>query len=401
MTTAKRETVKTCLILLLSVSAFALGRFSGIFGDVFSPFASGKTAPATPDYAGGIAVEAARPVEIVFTAESGERYTGYGDAAARAALYELTAAAVGSAVARADDPSPCTEDEWRGALLSPGIAYRYYAPMRLGVLAAWLGSGGVTDGTEVRGIVLRFSDGSLFFETRDGWLAAAGEAPEPPSVSGTAAENALYLFERYPGSASPYLLDRSGMTVAALTAASPLADEAKRAETLNALGVLPGINAGYTDADGAEVYVLPAFTVMLGGDGSVTYSRTDEPASGASRTAEEEIEIARLAVRFCSDNAGAASFMCVGYASDGGVATVTFEYFVYGMRVSARLGAVVTLAGGRVRTIDALPLEFTRAAASVTLLSPALASAAETSEIEPAYRGMTASYFAPYWRVSG
>jgi hypothetical protein len=141
------EWAKTALIVLLTVSALLLGWRTTLFNDflaaipIFGNVADLMRGTADEhEYDETTLTEAARPLIIVITDDSGERYGVRYDTDARNAVYNSVKGIFTEALSSAASASEISESEWREALSGAGVYFEYPKPVKLSFLDNWFGA---------------------------------------------------------------------------------------------------------------------------------------------------------------------------------------------------------------------------------------------------------------------
>jgi hypothetical protein len=367
-----REKLKNALIIILILSAVVLGWQSRLFGNtsgdlnVLTSFLAGRAgAPPDPDRAAAETQtrEAARPITAAATNGAGLHYGARYDMQALDALYERSVLAMSEAFDTAAPPYKIDEYAWRKALLSQGIYFEYLTPVKISVLAGWLGTEITADWGEmetrrlcVGGIVRLF-----FQQSGTGHFFAANTSVDDSLEQVTEAldvNSAVFAFEvdGAPAPRDPYALLMPDVTLHRVVYAdNPLDDEAVVSRALEDLGITDQLSYPDPDGSGAKTYIDNEFTLKFNPvDGTAIFRlRETGGQPGKPLTEGEIIETARRAVagtiaRYCGD--AVVCYESISADSDGGY-KVRFRYIVAGGVVQLYrdgAAAVVTVRGGKV-----------------------------------------------------
>ncbi len=370
-----REKLKNALIIVLILSAVVLGWQSRLFGNtsgdlsVLTTLLSGHAgAPSDPDRAAAEAQtrEAARPVTAAATNAAGLHYGARYDTQALDALYEQSVLAMSEAFDTASPPYKIDEYAWRKALLSQGIYFEYLTPVKISVLAGWLGTEIAADWGEMEtrrlciaesgGIVRLYfqqSDTGYFFTANTSINGSLGQVTDSLGVN-----SAVFAFEvdGAPAPRDPYALLMPDVTLHRVVYAdNPLDDEAVVSLALEDLGITDQLSYPDPDGSGAETYIDNEFTLKFNPtDGTAIYRLRETGGQPKEPMTEGEvIEIARRAVagsiaRYCGD--AVVCYESISADSDGGY-KVRFRYIVAGGVVQLYrdgAAAVVTVRDGKI-----------------------------------------------------
>jgi len=142
-----KERVKTILIILLSISAVALGLGTGLFdgairsADFYTTIEEMFLPEVAPQRT---IVSAARPTAALASlgpdAAYGHRWDGPGTSAGVAHLYSQFFGVLGEAFGSSGPAAAISRSDWEAALSNPGIFFRYDLEIPGSVLARWFGT---------------------------------------------------------------------------------------------------------------------------------------------------------------------------------------------------------------------------------------------------------------------
>ena len=275
------ETVKTCLIVLLSLSALGLAARTRLFNAFISPqrlfggiFTAGQPAG---DGENVPYREAAVPVNIVLSTEGGH-YTGDVQS-----LYESCGSLLGEALGSSREPATATAADFHSALADNSIYYEYSDPVRLSVLAGWFGTEISHSGGETLVRRLCVSAGSVepilyYMDAVSGTVYRCGTAASATSLkdltAGISPNGAHFLFELDTGyrQVDPYsLLPGSSLSLPLLNASSALGSYLTEDALLSQFGMNAYISSRRTEANQEQVYVEGRTMLRADSHGFVTF----------------------------------------------------------------------------------------------------------------------------------
>ena len=298
------EVIKTCLIILLSISALLLifqtqsFRFFWAQGSWGSIFAPGRTQKSGTEAA---YQEAAKPVNIVLSAEGGH-YAG--DAQA---LYENCGALLGEALGSSREPSAATAADWRNALSTDSIYFEYADPVRLSVLAGWFGTEinhRAGDMLVRRLCIAAGSAGPVLYylDAESGEVYRCGTAASSASLAALIAaylpNESYFVFETDGAysSVDPYMLLRGGLeSLPLLSVTNPLGLEIPEEQLLSCFGMNAYISSHYAEQGGNTVYVEGDATLRAGSHGFVSFRQGSDGALLPVFSQEHSSEAAAIA----------------------------------------------------------------------------------------------------------
>ena len=362
--------IKDIVIVLLLLSAVFWGWKSRLFGnssaqmsDVFSMFENVLAVAEEQAEDETLITEAAKPLCIVVTNADGEHYGVKYDMDEIGVLYSKTVLIFSEALVSATAAERVTEAQWRQALMSGSVYFKYASPVKLSVLDGWYGSeitGGWSAFSVSRLCVVDEGETcSLYFideDTGDYYAAVSSVSSRIAELADSVGINSTFFaFELDSGYLSPgcytlLKLDETGYPV--LEAVNPMEEDDALESVLMNLGISEYQESSYTEGDGTRVFVDEDFTVSLKTDGTMIYTRTDSSEQTASMDESEAIEFARaLVASTLGENCGSDTgiyFDCIE-TDDTGSYRVCFRYVVAGGLVQLgddRYAADVTVRGG-------------------------------------------------------
>ena len=242
---------KTLLIILLAASAiYLLGRtqfFEGMRGRVQS-LLSATASDEREDFTGQSDPAVIRPMSVVMTLESGQRYGVQYDLAETDAVFSSVSTLLTEAVSSVDAPRKISERNWRDALGKEGIWLDLYYPLPLEVLSGHPDEGArsVHSSHAVRRLCLAAgredSVELLYINEPDGVFYACTTTLSrrthlEPVLAGWSANGAMFAFE-VPGmeNVAPYILLTATPKPVTYRSGNPLAGDSGRiAELLKKL----------------------------------------------------------------------------------------------------------------------------------------------------------------------
>lgn len=416
------ELLKTALIILLTVSALVLAWQTELFSDIVRtiPF-FGNVAKFVRGNSGQIEQggteikEAARPLVIVVTDETGARYGVKYDTEARNAVYDRTSSILGEALGSASAPAEITEDEWREALSGMGVYFEYAIPLRLSVLDGWLGARMpetvkdvllrrvfVAFGEDKSRIYYQDIERGLFFGADT--ASTAGKSQELDIYS---SNNAVFAFETgaLASKNAPYMLITHENNYPDVNVSSAGSTDELLQIILVASGHSEEAYTTYNDNQGFPVCVGTQFKINIDTSGKAYYRRTDELQAGDEEqtvNSSEMIEKARVIVaetigKACGD---AEVFYESFEAGEGGACSVFFGYYIAGGRMFLNkdaYAATVSFMSGTVTEIELVFRDFSFTGETIRLLPEIQAMAAAGGEFLLCYSDVGPETLIPSW----
>ena len=411
------EQGKNILIILLIISMILMGWQSRIFYGFFhsvtifsdiSGWFKASLDDGSDNASGAVATEAARPLFITVTNDSGRHYGVKYDATARDALYDNTGSLFGDALGSADVPVLTGENMWESALGSAGVYYSYATPVMLALLAEWLGTEitGEWGKTEVRRLCISAAGEKCFLYFQDdetGLFYQEETAVTKSSVEARVEQyetnSALFAFELgtnilQTDADQLLMIETSAHPV--IKASNPVSAADDVETILSDLGAATYANSGYPESDGTKVVVGNDFVIRIRPGGLVIYRSTEtDRAEEVPLSDSEIIELARSMVadtigRHCGD--ATISFTSLA-AGESGEYVVTFDYYVAGGRIYCDDGvhaAEITVMNGEIAEADLMFREYEVTDQMVTLL-PEIQAAAAAVVLLPEIQAVTAA----------
>ena len=374
-----KELLKTALIVLLLVSALAMGASLNSLRVIISPEEDGvKTQPPTAEN-GFVSAELPSAISVMYA--SGERKSAkYGSTDK---MYSLVLPAMREAASTATGRKDVTENAYRTALLSSGIYCEYRFPVSLSVLAKWLG---VTEGyaVDIQVSALCIKENELYISSPDGHFYRFKTAlPETVSALDTGAgdSGAVFAFE-YPelsGVCGNMLLFPEVTSHSTFTSSNPMSSAQNRELLLTFLDAAMSINNTYTGSDGSVVYVASDFTLKISPDGTAVYKLTGIPANAPrADSISQMIEEARRVCSLCiSPFSGDASLQYSESTFSDAGGTVCFDYIIDGGKAdTGSHAAEFDFSDGVMTEIRIVFLKLLRSAEMRELMPEHLAAAA-------------------------
>ena len=418
------EWAKTALIIVLTITMVILGWQTQLFNDVAASIPlfgnAAETIDGNPAAAlrGTIEMEAARPLVIVITHDSGERFGAKYDTDIRNTVYDWTSGIIGEALGSASDFLQVSQEKWREALSAPGVFFEYYSPVWLSVVNSWLGArlANIEEDILLRRIFVAFGQDANRIYLQDvqsgNYYAAetasfARKAQELETLRGNEARFAFEIGTAGSQNA-PYMLILPGVTHPIVAADSAGGSEEILYIVRNAFGHGRDTDRRYFDND-TLVSIGVNFNIRVMPCGTVMYRRTDRPAAYDIELSDSQIiEQARIAVgaTIARTSAGAEVFFeNIDFIDDDGSRIVNFGYYIAGGRIrliddmpAARfyvLGGVIMEAELRFRSFSVIGDEY------VELLPETLIMAAADGEFVLNFSDTGADKMTPVWVAFG
>ena len=418
------EWVKTALIVILTISALLLGWRTRLFNDFFAtiPFFGSvanlmRGTAGETETAGASIKEAARPICIVITNETGKHYGVKYDTDARNTVYDRTSSILSEALGSAAEPAVVSEDEWRAALSGQGMFFEYMTPVKLSVLDGWLGARmpELSVDPSLRRVCVAFGEdrSRIYFEDQESGLfygadtaSSAGKAQE---LGIYGANGTAFAFETdiIGANNAPYMIIMPGSDHPDVRAGSAGDAESIRDIVLAALGHVDETFTTLPEADGALRCVGTQFNIRVEPQGRVLYRRTDGPPPIGERQSLSEgemIERARVTVaNTIGETCGNAEafFESLEYGA-GDTCSVTFGYYIAGGRLhlyDGRIAAKVTFAYGMITEVELNFRNFTLTGENYGLLPERQALAAAGEDFILCYSDAGAEILQPAWVI--
>ncbi len=414
------ETLKTCLIVLLAVSAVFLAARTRLFDAFFSSVSfsgllqSGeKSSSAAP----GHFEAAAFPANVVVT-NSGGRCAGDRDA-----LYAGCAPLLGEALGSSKEPARVGNADWRQALAGDSMYFSYAEPVRLSVLAGWFSTEVSHKGADsfVRRLCVSAGEESpelYYIDESDGSIYRCATAASLQSfLSLTAAflpDEARFAYElpdRF-AALDPYMLIPSGAySLPLLEGQDPIGTSVNENNLLSCFGMNTYISARYTEQSGDTVYVEGETTLRADADGFVAFRQSSEGSRLPVQAGEAQaIEAARQLLSNVEQAVGGAGrFTLHSCEKTESGYLLRFGLCVNGMPVflpEDRPAAEITVAHGCISQAGVCFRAYNLSQESVTLLparqAAAVAEAKGYREAVPGWRdNLGGAPLSPEWLLKG
>ena len=418
------EWVKTVLIALLTASALLLGWQTRLFNDFFSAIplfggvaalGRGSVGTGATESGGAALIEAARPLIIVITNEEGDRYGVKYDTLARDIAYDRTSGILREALGFASEALEISEDEWRAALLRPGVYFEYATPVKLSVLDGWLDARipGTIGEVSLRRVFVAFGGDKsrIYYQNNDNGLFFASDTAsssgKTQELEMYTANGAQFAFETGIGASenAPYILILPGNDYYDVQAAAAGSVEELLDKVFHAMGHSDETYTDYYESDGALVRVGTQFNISADARGRVKYRRTDiYPLNGAEQTLSEgeAIENARIVVAdtIGSLESGAEVFFESLEYGGGNTWSVFFGYYIAGGRIHLYedgYAARIIFTEGSITEIEVKLRSFTLGGEVTRLPSEKLVLAAAGGEFMLCYSDTGAEKLQPAW----
>jgi len=414
------ELAKTILILLLTINGLFLAWRTGLFSDAIAAFpVIGNVAQlmrATPNHEeprATIIREAARPISIVITNEQGERLGVRGDVAQRNLLYDQSISIMSEAMGSASRLSEINSEEWRIAILGPGVLFEYITPINISIIAEWFGAGisEIDEDVYIRRVLISFREdrSRLYFQNYqdDLYLGAdtASMADKGHELLDFTPNGAMFAFETgirgY--EQAPYQLILQG-TYHPYVRSDTIGSQQ---EILEAALIVFGhyFEMPPTSLSGnALVSFGTQFNMRVYPDGRVMYRRTDVPYIDAEQpeiTLSEMIEQARLIVDgSIGEKSGEAEVKFEAIRHSEGVDRVYFGYYIAGGRIylhDDRQAAIVSFSGGVIIDAELNFRSFYKTGEYMGILPEKQAFAAANGEFILSYSDIGQEILHPSW----
>jgi len=364
------ETIKTVLILLLTINGLFLAWQTGLFSDYYAAFPMvgnlvqvfrGTTSLPEPD--GTIIKEAARPAVIVITDSNGERFGVRNDIDTLNSVYDRTITVLSEGLGSAFAASQITEDEWRAALSNPGVYFEYIVPVRLSVLGAWLGTRvpDIFEDYEIRRLIISFEDkvNRIYFQVHSSGLYFSAETAsatgKPQELNMYSPNGAMFAYETgFVDSEAPYMLIMPGVYHPNIRSLSVGSQDSLLDEALIIFGHYAEAAPRILSGD-VLICVGTEFNISVFPDGRVVYRRTSDDFADDAANSLSTIELIERARAITADSVGLtsgdASVQFEAFEYDNGEFSVFFGYYIAGGRVylnNDSFASTITFSSGEI-----------------------------------------------------
>lgn len=386
------ELIKTLLLIVLTCSAVYLTILANSYYDLELPFISSKSEETAAVTGDNTVSEASRPVKMAVMNAYG-RYAAIYSSDNVDQMYDRLGRYLGEAlgtIGRTEAVEPETVME---KLAGQGIFYEYPGQIHLSALAAWLGAGlpSTAEDTAAEMYVISLDENgeTLCYRTDEGWyscvvdlredIAADMEVYRPNNVS-FAFE--LAQTERSFEDIESFCLVVAQPSPSQITARSMTAE--LRETVASYLGFNPYSDSSYIEDNGDEVFTANNSMLRLETGGLLTYNT---PGNGTrSVSASDRIELAR-SVLMELVSPGDAQLYFSGETYDNGAYTLSFDYYVSGVKVitDTGSGAQVVIESGEITRITAWLRSYTGSDQTASLLPAVQAAAMKDGRLEVVY----------------
>lgn len=428
------EPLKSLLIVALAASAVFLAYKSDVFNEFFAEAAlperwaayfgndEQQSSAVGSDVEIGAGTVPAKPVTMVVTGDVGARCGIKYDEAQLNAMYERTVNIFGEALGSATKPEKCSENDWREALMLPGIYLDYEVELPVSALVTWLGMSALNDNDSFASrfavVIDRSAAVNVYYadETSFYRCGSAAAAESLMTVMQEFLPNGAYFAfesEEVDEMVSPYTLVMPSISDKYILEPRNMMDEKgmrDRLADMLGMNILGG--ASYAEKNGTMVYVGVNGILRVNADGAVNYSATNyeyaEDELIRDTDADELIERAFGIVSNIRAGYGGKEKLYVSDIEvDEDSCAVSFSYYVDGTAIVQRSGsaAAVMFSGGRLVALDMWMRSYHASAEKATLL-PELQAAAiaggidKNSDLKLVYHDDGTAAVQPMWTVS-
>jgi len=423
-----REQIKTLVIILLLISAVALAGQSGYYSAISEKLSSAQTASASAAVSASAAEEgfaAYNPLSMSINVEAGAHHGVQYSAAALESAYARFSVALGEALGSAHEVVTVDERQWQNALNGPGVYFSFPCEIPVAILASFLGA---EAGEEIENIsASRFviSCGSdevrLLFWGEDGAFYMCKTDVSLSAILSNIAlyeENGATFAYKLPEAEglAPYTLIPEALgAVQKLVAQPSFSEDFDYSGIFAAFGINTKVMTGYTEADGAQVFVEGDKNLRILPDGTVVFGSA---APVGAATAQDDVANAvSLALSLAgstigvSSGAAAAMLSDISYDKASGRCTVTFQYVAEGISVSLygpSAAAEIVIGGGEVLSAELRALRFSLGeeersllpvSSAVAIMSAAASAASKNGSLCLVYAQDAAGAIACVWMV--
>lgn len=267
----------TAVLLFAQASFFDSGDLAKSFGSIFG----GSSSPAGIISVGDVEVDAAQPLYVIVTAETGAHYAAkLGEA--RDELISRFAATVGEAIGSATEREHITQEDFQSAARGAGVFFDYVFDQSLEFIAQSLGTTCPDALREEipRRLMLSISSGSLYlYYAGDEGFYRCHTASDPDSLSAKIAECpigiaqfAFELGDAYENLDPYFVFTNETVEIPDVAASNPALDTHAGKELLACFGINIGTCSDHTEANGSTVYVDSDKSLRFGIDGYLIFT---------------------------------------------------------------------------------------------------------------------------------
>lgn len=405
-----RETVKTALIIVLSLAAIALSLLafagsslsgSGRYGRLLSALTRQEHYRIEPYTPGTSAGAAALPMQISVKNELG-RASFQRSADAAESAYNALGSLLGEALGALALPGETvSEQQWTRALQAQGAYFRYSGALPVQLIAAWLDVGTQLEDAcsafllEIHGetvrLLCRTEAGYRRFET----TVPAAQLSDAlsgyrPDGSAFACEGTDETLRRLAGDSLLSMTRTVQLPAAAVL--NPM-DNALKQQLAASLGMNPYGNF-YTTTQGTTVYEEASRSVSITSGGLLQLHNSDLSNTQLCAASSSDAALAEFAQQLlqqlCGSVCGDVRLSLTGISRTGSAATLQFNYMLSGLpvRLSGRsCAAELTFSGESLTGLSLCLRSYSLTQKQLTLL-PELQAAAvvqETTRLEACY----------------
>ncbi|MBQ9980835.1 MAG: hypothetical protein IJP23_07265 [Oscillospiraceae bacterium] len=385
------ETVKTVLIALLALLAVVLF-FAVRYYSSGSEYEVGglhflqkdPVAETTGDISA-----AAMPAAVSVRTPEG-CFVPLADGGALEDIYTRCTPALREALGTAGEPVEIDRHRWQTLLSQQGVYFAFDYPVELSALASWLGTDFSWQGSASALLMTAGEEDTLWLYVNhgDSFSGYATQAKYPSAelegIKANGGEFACLLSDDVYKKIDPdaLVVEEMDNYFPTLTVGLPLSDSELREDILEHLGVNP--YADYSVFTGGMLYLYNDFRLAISSDGTfeldvyATDALALEDAPVYDDPAAAAVEAARRLVQSTiAESCAEARVMCTGVEGGNGVYTVTFAYYVNGVRVSTggSDAAKITVTEGKITAADMIFRSYTESGEESYVLSPGYAAA--------------------------
>lgn len=303
------------------------------------------------------AATAAKPTVISVRNSFGRQTTRY-DADALDSAYEALGGLLGEALETAGEAEQIRTIDWRTALQQTGIYYLYSDPLSTQLLSGWLEVQGSLSAVTDRLVLCRREDGIyLYCAVSGGYLRAktlVDETRFSELVEACRPDGSAFVLELDTDAYD--LLDkesilsmRPAVSIAEVQSENPV-DSTMVTTLASMFGFNPYGNS-YTTSDGTQIYEETTRSLSIAADGTLTVRNSgsqEDRFLADSATDEALVEYTRaLLEQICGGVRADGRLQLTGLLRSGSEVSLTFDYFVGGIRVqNGTTGAARVLFSG-------------------------------------------------------
>ena len=400
------ELTKTLLLIALTCSAVYLTILANSYYNLKLPFVGTKGEETVAVTGDNTVSEASKPVKMAVMNAYG-RYAAIYSSDNVEQMYDSLGKYLGEALGTMGQSEEVSQETVMERLGAQGIFYEFPGHVNLSALAAWLGAGlpSAAEDPAAEMFVISLDDSGeiLCYRTADGWYSCPIELRDDiaADVDIYRPNNISFAFELVQTESSfddieGFCLVDNQPVPPRVTARSMTAQ--LRETVASYLGFNPYSDSSYIEDNGDEVFTANNSMLRLETGGLLTFNA---PSSGIrSISAADRIELARSALMELV-SPGEAKLYFSGEEYENGAYTLSFDYYVSGIRVitGTGSGAQVVVEGGEITRITVWLRSYVKTDSTESLLPAVQAAAMKDGRLEVVYTDNGMETLTAGWRA--